>query len=86
MRADYLGSHTLRINRPLDVDAPAPFIRTAQGQTRTPQAANCTRPYWIWWYSQNGMVCNPSAPTNPQPPYSGGTRSACSKRPARKGR
>jgi hypothetical protein len=70
MRADYLGSHTLRINRPLDVDPPAPFIRTAQGQTRTPQAANCTRPYWIWWYSQNGMVCNPSAPTNPQPPYS----------------
>jgi hypothetical protein len=70
MRADYLGSHTLRINRPLDVDPPAPFIRTAQGQTRTPQAANCTRPYWIWWYSQNDVVCNPSAPTNPQPPYS----------------
>ena len=70
LRADYVGSHTLRINRPLDVDPPAPFIRTAPGQTRTAQAANCTRPYWIWWYSQQGMVCNPSAPTNPQPPYS----------------
>jgi hypothetical protein len=52
------------------VDPPAPFVRTAPGQTRTPQAANCTRPYWIWWYSQNGMACNTSTPTNPQPPYS----------------
>ena len=70
LRADYLGSHTLRINRPLDVDPPAPFIRTAPGQTRTAQAASCTRPYWIWWYSQHNMVCNPLAATNPQPPYS----------------
>ena len=50
LRADYVGSHTLRINRPLDVDPPSPFVRTAPGQTRTAQAANCTRPYWIWWY------------------------------------
>lgn len=70
LSVDYVGSHTLRINRPLDVDAPAPFIRTAPGQTRTAQAANCTRPYWIWWYAQNGMVCNPRTPTTPQPPYS----------------
>ncbi|HWE52318.1 MAG TPA: carboxypeptidase regulatory-like domain-containing protein [Bryobacteraceae bacterium] len=70
LRADYVGSHTLRINRPLDVDAPASFIRTAQGQTRTAQAANCTRPYWIWWYAQQGLTCNPLAATNPQPPYS----------------
>jgi hypothetical protein len=69
LSADYVGSHTSRINRPRDVDAPAPFIRTAQGQTRTPQAANCTRPYWIWWYAQQGMTCNPNAATNPQPPY-----------------
>ena len=68
--ADYVGSHTLRINRPLDVDPPTPFIRTAQGQTRSAQAANCTRPYWIWWYAQNNMVCNPNAATTPQPPYS----------------
>lgn len=67
---DYVGSHTLRINRPLDVDAPAPFIRTLPGETRSAQAANCTRPYWIWWYSQHNMTCNPNAPTNPQPPYS----------------
>ncbi len=70
VRADYVGSHTLRINRPLDVDPPAPFVRTASNQMRTAQAANCTRPYWIWWYSENGMTCNPAAPTNPQPPYS----------------
>jgi TonB dependent receptor len=69
LRADYVGSHTLRINRPLDVDAPAPFIRTAPGQIRTPQAANCTRPYWILWYAQNRMACNPVTATNPQPPY-----------------
>jgi hypothetical protein len=67
---DYVGSHTLRVNRPLDVDAPAPFIRTAPGQIRTPQAANCTRSYWIWWYSQHNLTCNPARATNPQPPYS----------------
>ncbi len=70
LRADYMGSHTLRINRPLDVDAPVTFTRTSPGQTRTAQAANCTRPYWVWWYTQKGTVCNPLAATNPQPPYS----------------
>ncbi|HTU35387.1 MAG TPA: TonB-dependent receptor [Candidatus Acidoferrum sp.] len=34
LSADYVGSHTIRINRPLDVDPPTPFIRTAQGQYR----------------------------------------------------
>jgi hypothetical protein len=70
LSADYIGSHTLRINRPLDVDPPAPFIRTAPGEIRSAQAANCTRPYWIWWYAQQGLVCNPKGGTNPQPPYS----------------
>jgi Carboxypeptidase regulatory-like domain len=69
LSVDYVGSHTVKINRPLDVDPPAPFIRTAQGQSRTPQAANCSRPYWIWWYQQNGMTCNPAQATTPQPPY-----------------
>jgi len=68
---DYVGSHTLRINRPLDVDPPTSFVRTAQGQPpRSAQTANCTRPYWIYWYSQAGMACNPNKATNPQPPYS----------------
>src|SRR5581483_3701981 len=66
---DYIGSHTLKINRPLDVDPPSPFIRTGPGQIRSAQAANCTRPYWIWWYAQQGTSCNPNAATNPQPPY-----------------
>ncbi|MGA3015856.1 MAG: TonB-dependent receptor [Bryobacteraceae bacterium] len=70
LAVDYVGSHTTRINRPLDVDAPTSFIRTVAGQTRTPQAANCTRPYWIAWYAQNGTVCNATTATNPQPPYS----------------
>ena len=69
LSVDYVGSHTLKTNRPLDVDAPASFIRTAPGQVRSPQAANCTRPYWIWWYQQNGTTCNPNTATNPQPPY-----------------
>ncbi|HUN88358.1 MAG TPA: TonB-dependent receptor, partial [Terriglobales bacterium] len=69
LSADYVGSHSLRVLRPLDVDPPTSFIRTAQGQSRSAQAANCTRPYWIWWYQQNGMTCNTVKATNPQPPY-----------------
>ncbi|MGH9656059.1 MAG: TonB-dependent receptor [Bryobacteraceae bacterium] len=70
LTADYIGSHTLRIDRPLDVDPPTSFVRTAPGQVRSAQAANCTRPYWIWWYAKQTMACNPAAATNPQPPYS----------------
>jgi hypothetical protein len=67
---DYVGSHTLRINRPLDIDPPAPFNRTAPGQVRSAQAANCTRPYWAWWYATDHLTCNPARATTPQPPYS----------------
>ena len=70
LSVDYIGSHTLKINRPLDLDAPTPFIRTAPGQTRTAQAANCTRPYWVYWYAQAGLTCNSAKATTPQPPYS----------------
>ncbi len=70
LSADYVGTHTLRIIRPLDVDGPTPFVRTAQNQTRTAQAANCTRPYWVFWYSTHGMTCNPASASNSQPPYS----------------
>lgn len=70
LSVDYLGAHTLRINRPLDVDAPAPFVRTAPGQVRSAQTANCSRPYWIYWYSEHGATCNPAAATRLQPPYS----------------
>jgi hypothetical protein len=69
LSVDYVGAHTIKINRPLDVDPASSFIRTAPGQVRTAQAANCTRPYWIWWYQQNNLTCNPNAATNPQPPY-----------------
>lgn len=57
---DYVGSHTVKINRPLDVDPPAALIRTVAGQTRTPQAANCTRPLWESFYAQNGLTCDSS--------------------------
>jgi carboxypeptidase family protein len=69
LSVDYVGSHTIKINRPLDVDPPTSFVRTAPGQVRSVQAANCTRPYWIWWYQQNGTTCNSVTATNPQPPY-----------------
>jgi hypothetical protein len=69
LSVDYVGSHTIKINRPLDVDPPSSFVRTAPGQVRSAQAANCTRPYWIWWYQQNGTACNTATATNPQPPY-----------------
>jgi len=69
LRVDYVGSHTLRIVRPLDVDPPSPYVRTAPGQIRTAQAANCTRPYWMWWYGQHGMSCSSTTATSPQPPY-----------------
>jgi hypothetical protein len=31
MSVDYIGTHTLRISRPLDVDSPSPFVRTVTG-------------------------------------------------------
>ncbi len=70
LSVDYVGTHTLRILRPLDVDSPAPFVRTAPGQMRTAQAANCTRPYWVSWYATHNMNCSTTAASNPQPPYS----------------
>jgi hypothetical protein len=67
---DYLGSHTVHVVRPLDVNPPAPFLRTAQGQTRSAQAANCTRPLWVKFYADAGRNCNPVAANPPQPAYS----------------
>ena len=69
LSADYLGSHTVHVVRPLDVDPPTPFLRTAQGQTRSAQAANCTRPLWVKFYSDAGRTCNPATANPPQPAY-----------------
>lgn len=41
---DYIGSHTIHIEQPFDLNAPAPFIRTLPGQVRSVAAANATRP------------------------------------------
>jgi outer membrane receptor protein involved in Fe transport len=41
---DYIGSHTINLDQPIDLNAPAPFIRTASGQVRSAAAANATRP------------------------------------------
>jgi hypothetical protein len=42
--ADYVHQHLGNIDRTVDLNAPAPFERTAAGQTRTVAAANATRP------------------------------------------
>ena len=72
LSADYVGSHTLRNVRPLDVDPPSSFTRTHPGMIRTAQQANCSRPYWIDWYAQRDLTCNPgkSQASGPEPPYS----------------
>lgn len=42
--ADYVHQHWSNIVRTIDLNAPAPFDRTAPGQVRTVAAANATRP------------------------------------------
>ena len=42
--ADYVHQHWTDLDRSVDLNAPAPFERTAPGQTRTVAAANATRP------------------------------------------
>ena len=42
--ADYVHQHVGDLDRTVDLNAPSPFDRTAQGQTRTVAAANATRP------------------------------------------
>ncbi len=67
---DYVGTHQLHGIRPLDVNPPTPFIRTAQGQTRSAAAANCTRPYWVYYYQHEGLTCMASSPASTQPAFS----------------
>jgi outer membrane receptor protein involved in Fe transport len=45
LTADVMHSRTLRQQRVNDINAPAPFSRTAPGQTRTAAAADSTRPF-----------------------------------------
>jgi hypothetical protein len=42
--ADYVHQHWTNLDRNVDLNAPAPFDRTAPGQVRTVAAANATRP------------------------------------------
>lgn len=79
LSVDYIGTHGLRIIRPLDLDSPTPFVRTATGtgtgNMRTAQLANCSRPYWTYWYTQHNLTCDPSgkqgtAQSVATPPYS----------------
>jgi hypothetical protein len=42
--ADYVHQHWTNLDRSVDLNAPAPFDRTAAGQTRSVTAANATRP------------------------------------------
>lgn len=77
LSVDYVGTHQLRNLRPLDVDAPPSFIRTAQNQfyggattaAAAANIANCARPYWIYYYQQRGTTCNTNG-SGTLPPYS----------------
>jgi hypothetical protein len=44
LSVDYVFQRTIKIDRLLDLNPPAPFIRTAPGQTRSAAAADATRP------------------------------------------
>jgi hypothetical protein len=69
LSVDYLGSHTVKIVRPLDVDAPSSFARMEPGEVRSAQAANCTRLYWIAWFAEHDAACNPANSAGAEPPY-----------------
>jgi carboxypeptidase family protein len=68
LSVDYVGSHTIRINRPLDVDPPVTIPRAAPSVIQNARAVNCTRPLWVAWYKQRGETCDANN-INP-PPYS----------------
>ena len=65
---DYVGTHTLHGIRPLDVDAPATFVRTTNTAVRSALATNCSRPYWIAYYAAKGLNCLTAAAST-QPAY-----------------
>ena len=44
LSSDFSTQHTTRIDRPLDLNAPAVFVRTIPGQVRSGAAADATRP------------------------------------------
>ncbi|HEX8169896.1 MAG TPA: TonB-dependent receptor [Thermoanaerobaculia bacterium] len=44
LSTDFVYAHTTDIERNIDANAPAEFVRTAQGQTRNAAAADATRP------------------------------------------
>lgn len=44
LSVDYAYQHTIRIDRTVDLNAPAPFVRTQVGQVRAAAAADATRP------------------------------------------
>src|SRR5205085_313056 len=44
LSADYVHQRTIKINRTIDLNAPASFVRTSATATRTTAAADVTRP------------------------------------------
>lgn len=70
--ADYVKQHTTAIDRPLDLNSPAPFVRTAPGQVRSAAAADSTRPIvpvaggyrQIATYVNNGVADYDGLPLN----------------------
>ena len=70
MTLDYVGAHTLRIIRPLDVDGPSPFVRTAPGQSRSAQVKPTARvPTGSGGTAERHRLRNQTRGGYPQPPY-----------------
>ena len=69
LSVDYVGAHTLRVVRPLDVDPPSFVQRTDNITVRSATATNCSRPYWIAFFAQTRGNCL-TAPPAADPPYS----------------
>lgn len=63
LSVDYLGQHTIRIERPVDLNAPEPFIRTSQGQSRPVPVANLSRPILPVTGGYRRIVANVNAGT-----------------------
>jgi hypothetical protein len=67
---DYVGTHTVHINRPLDVDPPTPYPRPLNTTpVRSAAAADCTRPLWVYYFAQEGLTCATNSPRSAEPNF-----------------